>query len=231
MSIKIEISSTVWIFHASGFFNHFNLGTTSPVGSCRFVPVVILCWYAAKAKAPPVFSSQTSSTFVHPMTASSASWKEVCIQPCLTSQAYFQCTLSRMCECQWPAGWHQLSRRHKPKLVTYPSLQVFHPIYLSLLPMTRHGEMDTETPLHIDSGSCNSQERSSLSPVSSFHFLYVREKETAWDRVGDNVSRQKSIFSSCLPTLSKSKTFGNSKCLRQCGGQKVSKQKAKAGKD
>lgn len=77
MSIKIEISSTVWIFHASGFFNHFNLGTTSPVGSCRFVPVVILCWYAAKAKAPPVFSSQTSSTFVHPMTASSASWKEV----------------------------------------------------------------------------------------------------------------------------------------------------------
>lgn len=231
MSIKIEISSTVWIFHASGFFNHFNLGTTSPVGSCRFVPVVILCWYAAKAKAPPVFSSQTSSTFVHPMTASSASWKEV--------YAFSLVSLHRpIFNAHWAECVNANGLRAdtnfpdvtSPSWWPIPACRSFHPIYLSLLPMTRHGEMDTETPLHIDSG-CNSQERSSLSPVSSFHFLYVREKETAWDRVGDNVSRQKSIFSSCLPTLSKSKTFGNSKCLRQCGGQKVSKQKAKAGKD
>lgn len=100
-----------------------------------------------------------------------------------------------------------------PKPVTRPSSQVFHPIYLSLLPMTRHGEMDTEKPLHIDSGTCNSQARRGLSPASSFHFLYVRETERARDSAGDNVSRQKSIFCSHLLTLSKSIIFSDSKCL------------------
>lgn len=59
-------------------------------------------------------------------------------------------------------------------------------------------EMDTETPLHIDSGGCNSQAKGGLSAATSFHFLRVRERETARDWAGDNVSRQKSIFGSHL---------------------------------
>lgn len=118
-----------------------------------------------------------------------------------------------MSECQWLAGWHQLSRRQMPKPVTRPSTQVFHPIYLSLLPMTRHVEMDTETQLHIDSGSCNSQATRGLSSASSFHFLYVRERETAQDWAGDNMSRQKSIYCSQPLTLSKRIILGDSKCL------------------
>lgn len=133
-----------------------------------------------------------------------------------------------MSECQWPAGWHQLSTRQMPKPVTRPSAQVFHPIYLSLLPMTRHVEMDTETPLHIDSGSCNSQARRGLSPVSSFHFLYVRERETARDWAGDNVSRQKSIFRSHLLNLSESIIFGDSKCLLWQRGARAVKEKGQS---
>lgn len=150
----------------------------------------------------------------------------ICIQCCLTSQAHFPYTLSCMFECQWPTGWHQLSRLQMPKPVTHPSSQVFHPIYLSLLPMTRLEEMDTETLLNIDSGSCNSQARSGLSPASSFHFLYVRERETARDWARDNVSRQKSIFCFHLLTLSKSIIFGQSKCLLWQQGAWVSKEKS-----
>lgn len=131
-----------------------------------------------------------------------------------------------MSECQWPAGWHQLSRRQVPKPVTRPSAQVFHPIYLSLLPMTRHVEMDTETSLHIDSGSCNSQARRGLSPVSSFHFLYVRERETAQDWAGDNVSRQKSIF--CSHLLNLSIIFGDSKCLLWWQGARAVKERGQS---
>ncbi|KAK5858222.1 hypothetical protein PBY51_002379 [Eleginops maclovinus] len=47
--------------------------------------------------------------------------------------------------------------RQMPESVTRPNSQVLHPIYLSLLPMTRHAEMDTEAAAHIDSGSLNSQ--------------------------------------------------------------------------
>lgn len=119
----------------------------------------------------------------------------------------------------------QLSRLQMPKPVTHPSLQVFQPIYLSLLPMTRHKEMDTETLLNIDSGSCNSQARRGLSPASSFHFLYIWERETARDWARDNVSRQKSIFCFHLLTLSKSIIFGQSKCLLWQQGAWVSKEK------
>lgn len=68
-------------------------------------------------------------------------------------------------------------------------------------------------PLHIDSGSCNSQARGGLSPASSLHFLNLRERETARDWGGDNVSRQKSIFCSYPFTLSRSIILCDAKCL------------------
>lgn len=40
-------------------------------------------------------------------------------------------------DTSFPGVWY-------PKPVTRPSSWVFHPIYLSLLPMTRHAEMDTK---------------------------------------------------------------------------------------
>lgn len=149
-------------------------------------------------------------------------------QPCLTSQAHFQCTLSCASECQWPAGWHELSRRQMAKPVTRPSSRVSHPIYLSLLPMTGHVEMDTETAPHIDSGSCNSQAWRGLSPASSFHFLYVRERETGRDWGGDNVSRQKSILRSHPLALSMSLILGDSKCFLWQQGARAVKEKGRS---
>lgn len=64
------------------------------------------------------------------------------------------------------------------------------------------------------------QEAAYLQRAASISFTWER-KETACDRVGDNVSRQKSIFSSRLPALSKSIIFDNSKCLRQWGAKGV----------
>lgn len=158
--------------------------------------------------------------------------ENTCIQSCLSSQTHFRCTLSCISECQRPTGWHQLSRHLMPEPVTRPGSQVFHPIYLSLLPTTRHTEMDTKMRLHIDSGSNNSQARRGLSPASSFHFLYARERETAWDGTGDNVSRQKSIFCSHPLPLSKSAILMVSLNVTSgSNGHEQSKKKAKVGKN
>lgn len=80
-----------------------------------------------------------------------------------------------MSECQWPAGWHRLSRHQMPKLVSRSSSQVFRPNSPSLLPTTRHGATDTQTPPRADSGGSNSQARRGLSPASSF-ILPAHEK-------------------------------------------------------
>lgn len=132
----------------------------------------------------------------------------------------------------WMSMASGLPRRRMPKQVTRPSTQFLHPIYLSLLPMTRHVEMDTEAPLHIDSGSRNSQARGGLSPASSLHFLYVRERETARDWVGDNVSRQKSIFCSHLYSTSARAECSATPNVSFGGkGQELSNKKAKEGTD
>lgn len=149
------------------------------------------------------------------------------IQPCLTSPAHFQCTLSCMSECQWPAGWHKLSRRQMPKPVTRPSLQVFHPIYLSLLPMTGHVEMDTETLLHIDSGNCNSRARRGLSPACSFHFLYVRERETAETEL-ETTCPDRSLYSVLTHSPSARVILSDSKCLLRQQGARAVKEKGQS---
>lgn len=162
-----------------------------------------------------------------PASSRSLHGANTCIQSCLTSQAHFHTHWAVRLNANGQRADTSFPRRQMPKPVTRPSSQVFHPIYLSLLPMTRHVEMDTETLLHIDSGSSNSQARRGLSPASSFHFLCARERETARDRAGDNVSRQKSIFCSHPLALSQSIILGDSEChLWQRGASA-----AKAGKD
>lgn len=95
--------------------------------------------------------------------------------------------------------------------------------------MTRHGEMDSETLLHIDSDSCNSQARSGLSPGSSFHFLTwekERQPETELETCPD-----RSLYSvlTCSP-LAESIIFGLN-VPSGSKGQKLLQRKARAGSD
>lgn len=132
------------------------------------------------------------------------------IQPCLTSQAHFQYTLSCMSECQWPVGWHQFSWRQMPKPVTRPSSQVFHPIYLSLLPMTRHAEMDTKHRCILTvAAAIHRQGEAYLQRAASISFTWEKERQPKTEL--ETTCPDRSLYS--VLTLSKSIIFGDSKCL------------------
>lgn len=130
----------------------------------------------SEAECFPCLFSVPPHSFIHSL--HSAFWFIFAFSIASLHRPIFNAQRAGCLNANGQRGWHELSTLQMPKLVTHPSSQAFLPIYLSLLPMTGHEEMDTEALLHIDSGSCNSQARRGLSSASSFHFLYVRGRET-----------------------------------------------------